>query len=458
MSAVIQGYFPRGLARIPPMLCANGPFALQPRAAQPRAPLPFANQPDKTASPRAASNRLAPPAVQRRLAPPATVPPFANGSAANSAAMQLPPSLSSFSRGGGQPMPAAVQLKMEAFFGTSFSDVRVHVGPQAASIGALAFTQGSNLYFAPGQYNPLTPHGQRLLGHELTHVVQQRAGRVKNPFGSGVAVVQDHAMEAEAERKGMQVAFHVPARQSGPGRTLQCSRPQHLLARRSGSVIQPMFDEEMFGGALAQEELFANPSPPKGVVAKLENGVNWYWVENLKFRLTLWGLDITVPVHPLHEIDASSLKQIFYGGYTLVDGNGECEFRQAKSPWYPTQTQHTEPQYFQWLKQSLAQETELNEGQHSIVAIIMEINQTNTPCSGKNCRPMILDYVGNHSYGKEDQVPFFARMSAYTLYYQTGKIGIGPTEAKTVVKTHTRDITLSKPSAIHRIPKTLVSF
>lgn len=105
-------------------------------------------------------------------------------------------------RSGGWPLPRDVQAKMEEAFGTSFSDVRVHVGPEASAIGALAFTWGSDLHFAPGQYNPHTPHGQFLLGHELAHVVQQRAGRVANPFGRGVAVVQDHALEAEADRLG----------------------------------------------------------------------------------------------------------------------------------------------------------------------------------------------------------------------------------------------------------------
>ena len=70
----------------------------------------------------------------------------------------------------------------------------------------LAFTMGSDLYFVPGQYNPQTPQGEQLLGHELTHVVQQRAGRVRNPLGSGVAVVQDPTLEAEAERMGMRAA------------------------------------------------------------------------------------------------------------------------------------------------------------------------------------------------------------------------------------------------------------
>jgi hypothetical protein len=100
-----------------------------------------------------------------------------------------------------------VQKKMESFFGTDFSDVRVHVGQEASSIGALAFTYGSDLYFAHGQYDPHTSHGQRLLGHELTHVLQQRAGRVRNPFGSGVAVVQDPGLEAEAERMGVRIAM-----------------------------------------------------------------------------------------------------------------------------------------------------------------------------------------------------------------------------------------------------------
>jgi hypothetical protein len=109
---------------------------------------------------------------------------------------------------GGWPLPRDIQAKMEGALGANFADVRVHVGSEAAAIGALAFTWGSDLYFAPGQYNPHTTHGQFLLGHELQHVVQQRSGRVANPFGSGVAVVQDHALEAEADRMGHLAASH----------------------------------------------------------------------------------------------------------------------------------------------------------------------------------------------------------------------------------------------------------
>ncbi len=124
----------------------------------------------------------------------------------NGKAFQLPANLSNFGGAAGPPFPKPVLRQMESFFGASFADVRVYVDRQAPSIGALAFTHGSNVYFAPGQYNPHTPHGQQLLGHELTHVVQQRAGRVRNPYGSGVAVVQDRAMEAEADRMGQRAA------------------------------------------------------------------------------------------------------------------------------------------------------------------------------------------------------------------------------------------------------------
>ena len=115
-------------------------------------------------------------------------------------------------KSGGLPLPSDVRTKMETAFSSDFSDVRVHVGHEASSLGAIAYTWGSNIHFAPGQYNPHTIQGQKLLGHELWHVVQQRAGRVRNPFGGGVAVVQDYALEAEADRMGVKAAMAVMPR------------------------------------------------------------------------------------------------------------------------------------------------------------------------------------------------------------------------------------------------------
>ncbi len=127
-------------------------------------------------------------------------------------AVQMRPGVDAFPvnltrKSGGFPLPREVQAKLESALGSSFGDVRVHVGPEAAAIGAIAFTWGSDIHFAPGQYNPHTQQGQMLLAHELVHVVQQRAGRVANPFGSGVAVVQDQTLEAEADRLGRQAVM-----------------------------------------------------------------------------------------------------------------------------------------------------------------------------------------------------------------------------------------------------------
>jgi ribosomal protein S18 acetylase RimI-like enzyme len=120
----------------------------------------------------------------------------------NANAWQLPPHVAAFPSHGGQPLPAPVRQRMEAAFGADFRDVRVHVTPQTRTLGATALTYGANIHFAPGHYAPHTHQGLQLLGRELAHVVQQRAGRVRNPFPTGVALVHDRMLEAEAERLG----------------------------------------------------------------------------------------------------------------------------------------------------------------------------------------------------------------------------------------------------------------
>ena len=108
--------------------------------------------------------------------------------------------------GSGQPMPEPVQQKMEAAFGTGFSGVRIHDGPQAKAINAVAYTQGSDIHFQPGKYQPETQSGQELLGHELTHVVQQKAGRVAVPQGKGAPINADSRLELEADILGAKAA------------------------------------------------------------------------------------------------------------------------------------------------------------------------------------------------------------------------------------------------------------
>lgn len=108
--------------------------------------------------------------------------------------------------GRGKPLPERVRQKMEGALGADFSDVRIHVGSEAESLEAVAFTRGADIHFAPGVYSPETPQGQEVLGHELAHVVQQRAGRVALPKGAGAPINADPGLEAEAEGMGKQAA------------------------------------------------------------------------------------------------------------------------------------------------------------------------------------------------------------------------------------------------------------
>lgn len=107
-----------------------------------------------------------------------------------------------FGRQPGMPLPPELRARAEGLFGEDLSDVRVFISPSAPRMGAIAFTSGSEIHVAPGSYDPTTPEGVQLLGHELAHVVQQRRGLVRNPYGYGVAVVRDEGLEAEAERMG----------------------------------------------------------------------------------------------------------------------------------------------------------------------------------------------------------------------------------------------------------------
>jgi hypothetical protein len=75
----------------------------------------------------------------------------------------------------------AARRAVEPAFGVDLDGVRFHVGASArARVGrehALAMTEGSDISFADGQFAPATASGRALIGHELTHVAQQRFHR-----------------------------------------------------------------------------------------------------------------------------------------------------------------------------------------------------------------------------------------------------------------------------------------
>jgi hypothetical protein len=80
----------------------------------------------------------------------------------------------------GEPLDAGVRAFVEPRFDADFSHVRVHTDSGAAAsanaINALAYTSGSHIAFAEGNFSPHTDSGRKLLTHELAHVVQQSSG------------------------------------------------------------------------------------------------------------------------------------------------------------------------------------------------------------------------------------------------------------------------------------------
>lgn len=81
------------------------------------------------------------------------------------------------SKGKGSKMEASTKSQMESGFGRDFNNVNIHTDSNAVqmneNLGAQAFTNGSDVYFNEGKYNPSSKEGKHLLAHELTHTVQQ---------------------------------------------------------------------------------------------------------------------------------------------------------------------------------------------------------------------------------------------------------------------------------------------
>jgi hypothetical protein len=105
--------------------------------------------------------------------------------------------------GSGQALPEELRRKLEDDLGYALHRVRIHTDGVAAdaarAIRAQAFTVGEDIFFAQGAFAPGTREGQKLIVHELTHVVQAWEGRTRR--GSTGIEISDpgESLELEAE-------------------------------------------------------------------------------------------------------------------------------------------------------------------------------------------------------------------------------------------------------------------
>ena len=88
-------------------------------------------------------------------------------------------------RGSGTGLDSGVADKLSPSLG-DLSDVRVHSDQTSHelnhAVSARAFATGTDVYFAQDQYKPNTSDGDRLIAHELAHVVQQRGAPTSGPL------------------------------------------------------------------------------------------------------------------------------------------------------------------------------------------------------------------------------------------------------------------------------------
>src|SRR5207302_1843291 len=101
---------------------------------------------------------------------------------------------------------------------------------------AQAYTVGNDVVFQSGKYAPETPTGMHTLAHELTHVVQQKAGPVAGtPVGGGIRLSDpSDVFEQAADRNATAAISGGPVAAASPAaRCCASRRPPETT--RSGS-------------------------------------------------------------------------------------------------------------------------------------------------------------------------------------------------------------------------------
>jgi Domain of unknown function (DUF4157) len=160
---------------MPGALPAGLPLFLQPKLAISQPGDPYEQEADRVAD---QVMRMSVPTVQRQCAAcEEEEAVMVSRKAEGTVAGEAPRSVHSTLRSAGQPLSASARAFFEPRFGQDLSHVRVHTDQEAQqsarAVNALAYTVGSHVVFGAERYAPATTDGQRLLAHELAHVVQQ---------------------------------------------------------------------------------------------------------------------------------------------------------------------------------------------------------------------------------------------------------------------------------------------
>jgi hypothetical protein len=171
--------------------------------------------------------------------------------------------------GGGCPrcgvsasLDPALRNNLEKSTGASLSSVRLHhdhaSGLRSIREGAAAFTLGSDIFFAPGHYQPETPQGRHLITHEIGHVLQQ----TQTPETAGTADHSRSEREAEAFASSVQNGadvssaslHHSPRR---PQRTELEADAMRARMTEIETLIEPISSSADGNASLSADEYYA---------------------------------------------------------------------------------------------------------------------------------------------------------------------------------------------------------
>jgi hypothetical protein len=170
---------------------------------------------------------------------------------------------------GGAPLSSENRAAFEPHLGHAIGDVRIHADQRAAEaaeeVNARAFTTGRDIVFGFGEYRPDTPEGQRLLAHELAHVVQQRSARGSVARPPVISTPGDrHEVEANQFARSLPDMPRImpstatptpitPATAAGPFIQRDATASATVPGQRTSRDVRPAYDDDVpvregFGG------------------------------------------------------------------------------------------------------------------------------------------------------------------------------------------------------------------
>jgi hypothetical protein len=176
-------------------------------------------------------------------------------------------------KGSGKPLEAGTRAEMEAAFKQDFGDVRIQADDSAdelaRELGAKAFTTGKDVFFREGAYQPGSEAGKSLLGHELTHVVQQEGGiQARNAIGRiGDVFEEEAALAGQAMSEGQKVSVEkasaVPALQREAATTAEAKAPEAGAGvdKARLAALKVMFEAAVVGPMRKAYEVMGGDKP-----------------------------------------------------------------------------------------------------------------------------------------------------------------------------------------------------